>query len=148
VVGSSGSGKSSLVRAGLVPPLEGDFLVQDRDAWLIARTKPGDAPLENLAEALLASAGADSGRETVTELVGNLRRRGVRAVLDRLEPVLKGRDANLFLLVDQFEELFRFHAERDDPAGRDDAAELVSLMLRLSEQRDLPIFVCLTMRSD
>lgn len=52
------------------------------------------------------------------------------------------------LLVDQFEELFRFHAEQQDRSRREGAAELVFLMLRLAEQRELPVFVCLTMRSD
>src|SRR5438045_1577848 len=49
VVGSSGSGKSSLVRAGLIPKLLAGFLVDDRDAWRIAVVRPGDAPLANLA---------------------------------------------------------------------------------------------------
>ena len=48
VVGSSGCGKSSLVRAGLIPNLEAGFLVQDRDLWEIATFKPGDAPLYHL----------------------------------------------------------------------------------------------------
>ncbi len=33
LVGSSGCGKSSLIRAGLIPSLEAGFLVQDRDLW-------------------------------------------------------------------------------------------------------------------
>src|SRR5215510_10504127 len=52
VVGSSGCGKSSLIRAGLIPALLGGFLVEERDAWQIAIMKPGDAPLRNLAAAL------------------------------------------------------------------------------------------------
>ena len=42
VVGSSGCGKSSLVRAGLIPALEAGFLVQERDRWRIAICKPGE----------------------------------------------------------------------------------------------------------
>jgi ABC-type sugar transport system ATPase subunit len=52
VVGSSGCGKSSLIRAGLIPALLGGFLVEERDVWQIAIMKPGDAPLRNLAAAL------------------------------------------------------------------------------------------------
>ena len=44
VVGSSGSGKSSLIRAGLVPRLKGGFLVQDRNQWITAVMKPGGNP--------------------------------------------------------------------------------------------------------
>src|SRR2546421_5265318 len=44
IVGSSGCGKSSLVRAGLIPKLKAGFLVEDRDRWHIAIMKPGDAP--------------------------------------------------------------------------------------------------------
>ncbi|HKP11806.1 MAG TPA: hypothetical protein VJZ91_06830, partial [Blastocatellia bacterium] len=53
VVGSSGCGKSSLVRAGLIPKLKAGFLVEERDLWRVATMKPGDAPLENLAVSLL-----------------------------------------------------------------------------------------------
>jgi energy-coupling factor transporter ATP-binding protein EcfA2 len=49
VVGSSGSGKSSLIRAGLIPSLLGGFLVSDRDQWRVASIRPGSAPLRNLA---------------------------------------------------------------------------------------------------
>src|ERR1044071_1812645 len=39
VVGSSGCGKSSLVRAGLIPKLKAGFLVEERDLWRIATMK-------------------------------------------------------------------------------------------------------------
>src|SRR6266540_2583390 len=53
VVGSSGSGKSSLIRAGLIPSLKGGYLVDDRDRWMITIMKPGQSPLYNLADAIL-----------------------------------------------------------------------------------------------
>lgn len=53
VVGSSGSGKSSLIRAGLIPSLKGGYLVENSSQWLIAIMKPGQNPVYNLAETLL-----------------------------------------------------------------------------------------------
>ena len=53
VIGSSGSGKSSLVRAGLIPRLKAGFVVAHRHAWHIAAMKPGSSPMQNLAQALM-----------------------------------------------------------------------------------------------
>src|SRR3954464_7857688 len=54
VVGSSGSGKSSFVRAGLLPAVREGFLLRTTD-WLILVSKPGHKPYENLALALTAA---------------------------------------------------------------------------------------------
>lgn len=52
VVGTSGSGKSSLVRAGLLPALHRGYLAGATSRWRIAVMQPGMAPVQNLAEAL------------------------------------------------------------------------------------------------
>src|SRR5215467_13850224 len=53
VIGPSGSGKSSLVRAGLLPGLRLGALGSGSD-WRIAVLRPGDQPVRSLASALLA----------------------------------------------------------------------------------------------
>ena len=147
VVGSSGCGKSSLVRAGLIPKLKAGFLVEERDLWRIATMKPGDAPLENLAVALLESAARETSKENINNLVEAIRGEGAQRIVSRFEAAL-GDDTNLLLLVDQFEELFRFALRDDDPVKRNEAEEFVALLLDLAAQREQPIFVVLTMRSD
>src|SRR5262245_47879182 len=52
VVGTSGSGKSSLVRAGLLPSLFGGFMTSAGSEWRIALLRPGNDPIGNLARAL------------------------------------------------------------------------------------------------
>lgn len=52
VVGTSGSGKSSLVRAGLLPSLYSGFLPDASSGWRVAILRPGSAPMANLAAAL------------------------------------------------------------------------------------------------
>src|SRR5262249_3774618 len=54
VLGSSGSGKSSLVRAGLLPALYGGSLTDAGSRWKVALFRPGDDPIGNLAAALSA----------------------------------------------------------------------------------------------
>src|SRR5512144_2641969 len=52
VLGSSGSGKSSLVRAGLLPSLYGGIMTHAGSRWRVALFRPGHDPIGNLAHAL------------------------------------------------------------------------------------------------
>jgi uncharacterized RDD family membrane protein YckC/energy-coupling factor transporter ATP-binding protein EcfA2 len=158
VVGSSGSGKSSLVYAGLLPALRGGFLVGDRDHWHIVQMKPGGAPIFNLATGLVKAVGKPlDGRIALDRAI---RDEHTDAIIKFLTPELKSNE-NVFLLVDQFEELFAFRGvDRDDSlespdpdrhrqraARKAEAADFVDLIMALA-QRDLPIYVTLTMRTD
>lgn len=145
VVGSSGCGKSSLIRAGLIPKLKAGLLVDDRDGWVTAVMRPGDAPRRNLVAALAeALAVAPPPPEFLDEVVET----GVDALYRWLEPALSRADANLLLLVDQFEELFRFGLESGVAARQEEAVDFVGVLLELVASRRLPIYFVLTMRSD
>src|SRR3954464_12755624 len=54
ILGTSGSGKSSLVRSGLIPTLYGGGMVSAGSRWRVAIMRPGVDPLANLAAALSA----------------------------------------------------------------------------------------------
>ncbi|HEB93882.1 MAG TPA: TIR domain-containing protein, partial [Gammaproteobacteria bacterium] len=148
VVGSSGSGKSSLVRAGLIPQLEAGFLVQERDRWVIATMQPGDSPLCNLVQSLTHAPDASPDGKNEARLLEQVREHGVQALLDSLASRRIDTDTNILLVVDQFEELFRFSLEQKNHQRLEQAKEFVALLLSLGEQRQLPVFICLTMRSD
>jgi WD40 repeat protein len=142
VVGTSGSGKSSLIRAGLLPSLHGGFMASGAASWQVACFRPGSDPIGNLAHGLaevFASADA-TGIETT------LRRSG----LGLFEAVREARlpaGQSLLVVVDQFEELFRFKQSVD--AGRSgDATAFVKLLLEATAQGEVPLYVVLTMRSD
>src|SRR5262245_61997296 len=55
VVGTSGSGKSSLVRAGLLPALHGGALIGASSYWRVAVFRPGGDPIGAMAGALYAA---------------------------------------------------------------------------------------------
>lgn len=145
VVGSSGCGKSSLIRAGLIPKLLGGFLVEERDIWLVTKMKPGEAPLLHLCEAILAATDQCEERAVENNLLGAIQDKGITGLLEFLAPHLQNHDANLLILVDQFEEIFRFSRTHQQ---REEAAQFVAMMLGLAEQGQLPIYVTMTMRSD
>ncbi len=148
VVGSSGCGKSSLIRAGLIPALKGGFLIEDSNKWLIGILKPGKQPLYNLAQSIMSKIDPMADGESISSFVSEIQEGGSAVILDRIRPVLKEKKANFFLLVDQFEELFRFSMHQKKLSKIDDAIDFVNLILELSEQKELRFYVVLTMRSD
>ena len=151
IVGGSGSGKSSLISAGLRPRFTDD-------QWRWIEMRPADAPLRKLALALAQLTGE----------IGDL----FLACADRFERVLskssfgiaealsaipqQSGSGRVLLLVDQFEELFRFASLRSEGSldaatfaeHRDEATAFVRLLLAATEPREIPIHVVVTMRSD
>jgi uncharacterized C2H2 Zn-finger protein/energy-coupling factor transporter ATP-binding protein EcfA2 len=150
VVGTSGSGKSSLIRAGLLPLLHGGFMAQASSSWRIALFRPGSDPIGNLARALnrpevLRTNGSNLATDTV--ITETTLRRGGLGLIEAVRQSKMPPQANLLIVVDQFEELFRFRGNATSESAEDDAA-FVKLIIEATRQTDLPIYVVITMRSD
>jgi hypothetical protein len=151
VVGTSGSGKSSLVRAGLLPGLRGGMMAGAGAGWRVAVARPGHDPVGNLARALAAdevlpAAGAGLPRQEREAVVEAMLGGGSLGLVDAARAArLEGQ--KLLVVIDQFEELFRFRAARA-AAADDEASAFVKLLLEAARQRDVPVYVVLTMRSD
>ena len=128
VVGESGCGKSSLVRAGMIPALETGLLAAAGARWRVARTRPGEAPLRSLAAALLdpAALGPERAGQPAAEafLYATLRR-GPLGLAEVLADTPLPPRTQLLVLVDQFEEIFRYRRHGD----RDEADAFVALLL-------------------
>lgn len=147
VIGPSGCGKSSLVRAGLIAALETGFMSEAGSRWRVALMRPGDRPMRRLADSLLAPAllGRERANQPDAPLYVEAALR--RGPLGLIEIVTEGnlcRDANLLLLVDQFEEVFRFRSQGDP----EEADAFVALLLATAVSSAVPVYVILTMRSD
>ena len=99
VVGPSGSGKSSVVRAGLVPALRAGGLSGSR-GWLITDMFPGSYPFEELEAALLRVA-VERPPGLIAELAAD-----DRGLLRVSKQILPNDESRLVLIIDQFEELF------------------------------------------
>ena len=151
VVGTSGSGKSSLVRAGLLPSLEGGFMAGAGTHWHIATLRPQDDPVGFLARAIAETgmlSRLDLAPPALVSIVETTLRRSSLGLVETVRLARLTPHENLLVLVDQFEELFRFAdlATRRD-AG-DDAPLFVKLLLQAAQQAEVPVYVVITMRSD
>lgn len=153
VVGTSGSGKSSLVRAGLLPALRGGMMAGAGSGWRISIMRPGNDPFGNLAQSLaqddvLPEAGGGLPPAEAEAAIEAQLRSGSLGLVDTAKGARLAEPEKLLVLVDQFEELFRFRAARAATNTGDEASAFVKLLLEAAQQRELSIYVVLTMRSD
>ncbi len=126
IVGPSGSGKSSLVRAGLIPVL------RRVTQWHIATMVPGTDPLAEMLVALKVTL------STLSQL-------GETQPFPSLQSILQvhlGKDERLLLVVDQFEELF---TRVPDEGAR---AHFLVVLLAALKATDSRLRVLLTLRAD
>ncbi|MGD2079009.1 MAG: hypothetical protein PVH18_11540, partial [Chloroflexota bacterium] len=136
LVGPSGSGKSSAVKAGLIPALRAGAL-PGSEKWFVAEMAPGSHPLEELEMALWPIA-----VDPPPSLVEPMQRdnRGLLRTLRRILP--DEPNAQLLLVVDQFEELF---TQVEDEARR--TFFMDSLLQAIHAPRS-PLTVVITLRAD
>lgn len=152
VVGSSGSGKSSLVRCGLLPSLYGGYMASAGSAWRVAIFRPSDDPIGNLAEALAQKevlGNEDTPVSMQRSFIESTLRRSERGVLDAFRQARLDGFENLLIIADQFEELFRFSKiEKSRGQTTSDATTFVNLLLTAARESGVKVYVVLTMRSD
>ena len=136
VIGPSGSGKSSVVKAGLIPALRRGALLGSEN-WFVVELLPGPHPLEELEAALLRIA-----VNPPESLLPQLRedKRGLLRAIHRSLPA--DEDVELVLVLDQFEEVFTLV---EDEAER--AHLLDSLVEAVLAERSR-VRVIVTLRAD
>lgn len=151
VVGTSGSGKSSLVNCGLRPALHRGLMSRAGTSWRVAQFRPGSRPLAAMTAALAADGVLYSdynGTVPMKEIIETSLRLSKRGLIDVCARARLPEGVNLLVVVDQFEELFRFQRLDTSAEMREENGAFVNLLLETKRQSDLPIFIVLTMRSD
>jgi PQQ-dependent catabolism-associated CXXCW motif protein len=146
VTGHSGSGKSSLVRTGLIDALDRGLLVEAGSNWCVADFRPGGQPFSRLTGALVKAVGRPYSDQELGLIEAKLTG-GPLGLLGWLDEINFPAETNVLLLVDQFEEIFRY---RQGQSG-DDVDAFVALLLasaKHGKQRGRRVYVVITMRSD
>lgn len=135
VVGPSGSGKSSIVKAGIIPALRRRAFLQ-ADEWFVTTMTPGTQPLNNLREALSSIA------VRLPENIDQQLAQDVHSLHHALNDALPGPNDQLVLVIDQFEEMFTLVT---DEAVR---AHFLNLLHTALTTPDTRLRVVLTLRAD
>ncbi len=135
VVGASGCGKSSLVRAGLVPALRWNKTSAN---WSVHIITPGDNPLENLAASLVNGTSIAATAALMDDLARD--RRTLSLFIKQEQKNNAG--SHLLLVIDQFEELFTLcHSEAE-------RSIFIDNLLSAAFNPDVKIIVVIAIRAD
>ena len=157
VVGPSGSGKSSLVNCGLRPALHRGLMASAGSSWRMAQFRPGSDPLQAMSQALAKDGVLFTGYApaslSLEEIVDTTLRLSTRGLIDIYEQAPLGERVNLLVVVDQFEELFRYRKlgtseAKDEYGPAPEATAFVNLLLEAKHQATCPVYIAITMRSD
>jgi hypothetical protein len=152
VLGYSGSGKSSLMYCGLIPMLYGGFMTQNSPLWKVVISRPGSAPIENLTDSIIAVLAAD-GRLDESDIqihkavISSVLRSGSNGLVEVCNYIRTELNENVFFLIDQFEELFKYRESKTENA-HNESIEYVNLILNTVAQSHSSAYVALSMRSD
>lgn len=154
VVGNSGCGKSSLVRAGLIPALQpGTCVYQGRAirSWRTAICRPAAAPFDYLAEVLPRQIAPDLSLTQQSEFIADSRSRlaqggdSLRNVLSALAGAagIESEQEHVLLVIDQFEELFTLTS---DPGVRNRYIDALLAAARIDSA--IAVHLVLVLRAD
>ncbi len=135
LVGPSGSGKSSVVKAGLLPQLRKGALPGSEN-WFVVEMVPGNHPMEELEAALLRVA-VNPPESLLRQL-----QEDERGLLRAIKRVLPDDETELVLIVDQLEEVFTLVESEEERQHF-----LNSLMAAVQEPRNR-LRLILTLRAD
>ncbi|MEC4818235.1 MAG: CHAT domain-containing protein [Scytonema sp. PMC 1069.18] len=143
VIGASGSGKSSLVFAGLIPQLRRDIV----NNWVILSFRPGKNPFESLAVALISALNLPEDSRRLAQLELDVNLKGDRSTLQNFITDLThgdrlgGEVTRVLLIADQFEEIYTLCTDASD--------RKIFLDSLLQAVKDAPFFtLVLTLRVD
>jgi WD40 repeat protein len=152
ILGVSGCGKSSLLYAGLLADVRPKKIEGGRPRWFIGCMKPGGDPLGALVDTVNGldrqfqeSKSAPDDRppfdpEAFLADNSGLARFGSEAKLHEEQRIL--------VVVDQFEELFRYQRDATTTVQKDRAAQFVQLLLGAAKEEASLVSVVITMRSE
>jgi AAA ATPase domain len=138
IVGPSGCGKSSMIKAGLLPLIRDGYL---DSTWRIGSLRPGEQPLDHLAQALARAISGDP------EAIRKQLDAGSLGLIAAIQAQALPSDHRVFLLVDQFEELFQF-AQRHGDQPQEEAKAFLKLLLAAADSDDVPFYLVVTMRME
>ena len=147
VIGASGSGKSSLVYCGVIPGLI-DAAGEDIRKWQVLTMHPGNDPMDSLVSMLADSIPALKQKELDRTIIDDIVRKDENGLIEAVNKLKIDKDARSLVIIDQFEEVFRYKGSAHTGAGMKDSRYFMDLLVNAVQDSSSGIAIIMTMRSD
>jgi len=147
VTGASGSGKSSLVYCGILPRIK-EMGRKESSPWRIIIFRPGNDPFESLAHAIHENIAETGLKEVPVEtLLSDLHRESDGISIALKKHIIRGYE-KVLLVVDQFEEIFRYRTSDTGGTYGTETGEFVENLVNAVSLSDSRVYTIVTMRAD
>jgi WD40 repeat protein len=147
VIGASGSGKSSLIYAGVLPKIR-DLKNGKSSSWKIISFNPDSDPFGNLAGALSKVISESTGKSADREVISSLLSESTDGLSDVARKILENNEDNILLVIDQFDELFRYILPGSSDISHTTAIKFVEFLVSSVINPAQNVFLIITMRSE
>ena len=151
IIGSSGSGKSSLINAGIIPCITEASNNRAGSSLRVVNLKPGLSPIDNLAKALVGNTSNirfNDSEKSQPDKISSLLLNKPDGLSEALRKTAKDSQEEILLVIDQFEDLFRFYRSRNNLTNIHEYEILIRLIVEAQKQEHIPIHILLSIRSD
>ena len=150
LIGYSGSGKSSLIKAGIIPAItKQKNSAVPTGGWTTIYFRPDGNPFYSFANSLLTVAGdnAYTDEDEHVKLTASYLKHEAGNLHNVYDKYKNDNEKNWLIVIDQFEEVFRF---RNNQEGDDhnDSQAFINLLLSGLANSELPVYIMISMRSD
>ena len=149
--GEMGSGKTTLIKKGLIPELEKGFLGIAGRKWKSVTIRPGITPLENLS-AGIAQLGLNQGKQKLEDEVFltesmRLSNEGLKNAC--LQKESQKSDFNALLVIDNFEDLFEFREVSQNTSEWDEIVKsFIQNITKCASYSSIPVYFLIVLRAE
>lgn len=151
VLGGAGVGKTSFINCGLKPYFYSGIIGSSKTRWQIIHARPSNNPIRNLAEAIDRKETDNIVEEEIniqTQINFNVLKRGKAGLIELLKQNKPQEQDKFLIVIDQFEDIFRFKNTGNESGLADEAFEYVNILINAIHQNEIPVYLAIVVRSD